>query len=118
MQALLQEENPTHRLPNLEAWLQHGRAALEKFRKGNALDPSLSPHNQLSQLNVLEQMEHLKSFPEVRDQIKSGELRIHGWWFDIRQADVYAYEQQENRFLLIDEAEAGRILKRLEGEEK
>ena len=41
-------------------------------------------------------------------------LRLHGWWFELRHADVYAYEDSLSRFVLIDDAQAKRLLKRLE----
>jgi carbonic anhydrase len=113
MNALLKETHfppPSH----LQAWLSHGLGALEKFRAGQVLYGPESPANQLSQLNVLEQMEHLKTYPWVSEKMRSGKLRLHGWWFDIAHADVYAYESQENRFLLIDEQESARILQRME----
>jgi carbonic anhydrase len=113
MLALLQDE-PDANLPRLESWLKYGTGALEKLQNGISLDRNLSRHDQLSQLNVLEQMQHLLSFPEVKKRIGEKQLQIHGWWFDIRHADVYAYEAEENRFLLIDEAEAERIIKRME----
>lgn len=100
--------------PNLRAWLAHGESACEQFKLGATLNPSLSDHNQLSQLNVLEQIKHIKSYPLIAERLQAGTLQIHGWWFDIARADVYAYEADANRFVLIDEEEAERILSRLE----
>lgn len=100
--------------PNLRSWLRHGEPALAQLRGGISLDPSLSFHNQLSQLNVLMQMEHVKSYPVVQKRISEGKIQIMGWWFDIANADVYAFEEEENRFILIDEEEAERLLERLE----
>lgn len=100
--------------PNLQSWLRHGDSAVDRLHAGKALDPSLTEHNQLSQLNVLLQMEHVKSYPAVAKRIKAGTLSVHGWWFDIAHADVYAYEEDLNRFVLIDEQEAERLLIRFE----
>lgn len=100
--------------PNLQKWLRHGDPALERLRQGLALDPALSEHNQLSQLNVLLQMEHVKSYPEVKKRVAQGTLAVHGWWFDIAHADVYAYEEEVKRFVLIDEEEAKRLLERFD----
>jgi carbonic anhydrase len=113
MEALLKTA-PDPSLPRLKTWLDHGRVAVEKLQGGSTLDKTLKPHDQLSQLNVLEQMKHLESFPEIKERLKQGKLHIHGWWFDIRRADVYAFEAKAKRFLLIDEAEADRILKRMD----
>lgn len=113
MRALIGNRN-TVQTPNLKNWLRHGDAALDQLKLGQALDPNLSDHNQLSQLNVLLQMEHVKSYPLVKERIELGTLQIHGWWFDIAKADVYTYESDVNRFVLINEEEAEALLKRFE----
>lgn len=99
--------------PNLKSWLKYGEPSLDKVRNGYILDPTLSFHNQISQANVLEQMRHIESYPTVRERLEKNKLRIHGWWFDIAQADVYCYEQTLNRFVLIDENEARLIMQRM-----
>ena len=100
--------------PHLKSWLRHGDEALARLKSGISLDSSLSYHNQLSQVNVLLQMEHVKSYPIVQKRIEEGTLGVHGWWFDLAKADVYSYEEQQKKFTLIDEEEAARILERLE----
>jgi len=101
-------------MPGLRSWLLHGEPALRKLANNETPDPSMAPHNQLSQLNVLAQIEHLKSYPLVREGIQQGRLRLHGWWFEIKNADVYGYDENLGRFVLIDAAEAERLLSRLE----
>lgn len=113
MRALISDRNQVQS-PHLRSWLRHGDAAMERLRAGVVLDPALLEHNQLSQLNVLLQMEHIQSYPTIRKRIEDGKLSVHGWWFDIAHADVYAYEDELKRFVLIDENEADRLLKRLE----
>ena len=112
MQALAQGVD-THSCPHLESWLKYGEESLNKVRNGFMINPSLSEHNQISQVNVLQQMQHITSYPFIRDRLDKKQLRIHGWWFDIAQADVYCYEQDLNQFVLIDEKEAKLILERL-----
>lgn len=97
---------------HLDSWLQYGKEALDKVKKGMKINPGLSEHNQLSQVNVLQQMEHIKSYPFIQERMARKELRVHGWWFDIAYADVYCYEQEQNRFVLIDDIEAEHILER------
>lgn len=99
--------------PHLVAWLEHGKGALNKVKSGFILNPSLELHNQLSQVNVLQQMEHIASYPFVHERIEKKQLRIHGWWFDIAHAEVYCYEETLGQFVLIDECEAELILERL-----
>ena len=99
----LYENRKNVTLPNLKSWLRHGDPAVEEFRSGGALDKKVSEENQLSQLNVLLQMENVKSYPAVSKRFEEGTLKIHGWWFDIAKADVYSYEKNHNKFILIDE---------------
>lgn len=89
---------------HLRSWLKHGQNSLRKLESGFVTDHSLSTLNQLSQLNVLEQIENMKTYPLVMERLKEGRLRIHAWWFDIAEAAVYSYREDLKRFILIDEA--------------
>jgi carbonic anhydrase len=99
--------------PHLKCWLKYGEESLNKVRNGFVINPSLSEHNQISQVNVLEQMQRIMSYPNVRERVEKKQLRVHGWWFDIAQADVYCYEPSIQQFVLIDETEAKLIFERL-----
>jgi carbonic anhydrase len=83
---------------NLDAWLAVGRSALARFRANPDFAAGLAPHNRLSQLNVLQQLSNLRTYPVVRERIDAGTLRLHGWWFDIAQARVHAYDADVGAF--------------------
>ena len=112
MQALV---NGRERLttPNLRAWLRHAEQSLSEKASNLLVETPKERHNQVSQLNVLEQMAHLKTYPSVQTKMKEAKLRLHGWWFELFTASVYAYEDQAKRFTLIDELEADRIMNTL-----
>jgi carbonic anhydrase len=113
MTALLHHKGQKEGLPHLRQWIRHGVQAKETFDAGRALDPSLSPEDQISQLNVLAQIENLKTYPQVKDLLAQQSLRIHGWWFDIVAGDVYNFDEEENRFIIIDQIYAEKILRKL-----
>lgn len=98
--------------PNLVSWLKNGEASTlcQHIEKVNL---ALSDLNQISQENVLQQVEHLKTYPSVKKLFDAKELRLHAWWFDVKHADVYCFEEEQNKYVLIDEEEAKVILKRL-----
>lgn len=112
IQAIMQN-NVVPCCSHLHSWLKHGEEAMHKVRNGFTCNAFLLEHNQISQVNVLQQIEHLKSYSFVRERLEQKKLQIHGWWFDIAQADVYCYEKDLNQFVLIDENEAKLILERL-----
>jgi carbonic anhydrase len=98
---------------HLKSWLIYGQEAAAKVKKGLAPNRSLSEVNQISQMNVLQQIEHIQTYPFIRERIEKKQLRLHGWWFDIAKADVYCYEPDLRQFILIEESEAEQILKRM-----
>jgi carbonic anhydrase len=92
---------------HLGAWLRHGRGA-----PAASLAPAdgLAPWNDLSQRNVLLQIEHLRSYPAVRRAEAAGTLRLHAWWFDIARAEVLDHDPAEGRFVVLDEQRVARLL--------
>jgi len=109
MQAIAGDRNKIQ-LPHLKQWLRHGEKALENCQKDPRVTPGLALHNQLSQLNVLMQLEHLKTYPLVQEALASGRLKLHGWWFELKQADVHVFDPQQSQFVLFDEAQARRLM--------
>lgn len=103
--------------PHLRAWLRHGEPSLTSLPLYSS-ERTVEPRNKLSELNVLQQLEHLKTYPNVASRLAKGTLRIHGWVFDIRQAEVLAYEPEFKKFVLIDEQEAKRLLSRLDKDQR
>jgi carbonic anhydrase len=106
---LLLSDRAAVETPNLRNWLRHGDRAVERLKSGLVLNPDLPENNQLSQINVLLQMEHVKTYPSVAKRVKEGNLRVHGWWFDVGKADVYSYSEEQKTFNLIDENYASTI---------
>src|SRR5215471_4655031 len=60
--------NPRPEVPNLAKWLHHANTAAVRLEQEGPLDVRLTPHDQLSQLNVLVQVEHLMTYPIVRER--------------------------------------------------
>ena len=104
--------NTRDEMPMFKTWLHNGHPALERMDTATWVNPNLEPHNRLSQVNVLQQLAHLMTYPMVKERVDAGALSLHGWWFDIAHAEVHAYEEGLG-FVLIDETEAQRIIARM-----
>ena len=113
MQALTKGIDSLSSSPYVASWLQNGLESVRKVHEGLILNPALKLHNQISQVNVLQQMAHIATYPFVKERLDQKKLQLHGLWFDIAHADVYCYEESINQFVLIDEEEGQRILCRL-----
>ena len=105
--------DPELNAPNLDKWLYHANAAAFRLEQEGPLDAQLKQHDQLSQLNVLVQLEHLMTYPIVRHRVMAGALVLSAWWFDIGTGNMYAYERASRSFEVIDRAVAERIVARL-----
>jgi carbonic anhydrase len=111
MKAVLKRK-PLEDAPNLGRWLHHATSAGTRLEREGALDPALKPHDQLSQLNVLVQMEHLMTYPIVRERVQAGALHLAGWWFDIATGEMYSYERDSRSFEPIERKLAARLIAR------
>jgi carbonic anhydrase len=87
----------------MSSWLRHAQPALEQYESGKRVSSVAATHNQVGQLNVLLQLEHLRSYPFVREAEAEGRLKLHAWWFDIAAADVYEWRPRTQSFVLVDE---------------
>lgn len=92
---------PTH--PHLKSWLKYGGASLQRFQKCDLHNTHLPEHNQISQAHVLQQLEHIKSYPMVKERLEKGTIGLHAWWFDLAHADVYVFSEKDEKFILIDD---------------
>lgn len=97
MRAMLANDLPPAS-PNLSEWLGVGRSAVDRLDSESLSGQGLAPHNRLSQLNVLQQLENLRTYPVVRDRLASGNLRLNAWWFDLTRAEVLAFDNDSGRF--------------------
>lgn len=101
------------RLPRPEAidqWVMHAKEATQESRWTLKISSGTSAVNRVSQQNVLLQLEHLRTYPVIRDAEKEGRLRLHGWWFDIAHADVLHYHPEPNCFVVLDDQTISAIL--------
>ena len=108
MQALCATTSPPG-APNLSAWLKFAEPALVRHRAGNILNRDMPVHDQLSQINVLQQLDNLRTYPAVQSAMTSGRRKLHGGWFNIARAEVEAVDHDLSAFAPIDEEFARRI---------
>jgi carbonic anhydrase len=97
-------------LPNLKAWLAHGESSFARLVRSPFIDPKLSAVDRLSQANVLQQLDHIATYANVRTLVDEGAIMLHAWWFDVATGDVHVYDKERGGYNLLDEAEAERVL--------
>ncbi|KAA0189413.1 Carbonic anhydrase [Fasciolopsis buskii] len=63
----------------------------------------LEPVDVLSQINVLQQMSNIYSYPLLSQKLMENEVRVHGLWFDIHTGQMYQFSRNKQAFLPINE---------------
>lgn len=99
---------------NLSKWLHHTTSARFRLDQEGPLDARLPVYDQLSQLNVLVQLEHLMTYTIVDREVRAGRLRLNGWWFDIASGEMSLFDRASRSFQPIDRATATRVIEQLE----
>lgn len=87
----------TH-LSHVSEWLGYAKAAVDivhAIGEGRSEDEKML---MLLEQNVVLQLQHLKTHPTVAVALARGTLQLHGWVYDIKTGDVWAYEESQNSF--------------------
>lgn len=86
-------------LIHTKQWLKLGEEA--KDLAVNAIGADADKERLLrltEQFSIITQLEHLLTYPSVQRRVKSGEVRIHGWYYDIANGNIEYYDPEHCLF--------------------
>ena len=95
-------------LPDVCDWLEHSRAAVETVRAKHGR-ATLEELRQVTEENVLLQLQHLRTHPAVASRIGSGEIKLHGWIYDIETGNVTAWDEATDTFIPVEKRYASML---------
>lgn len=98
--ALFADESTLKHIPHTRKWLELSKDVREKLTRLRISDPEVREWMS-EQLNVVEQMRHLLTYPYIAERYKNGELKILGWYYIIETGEVYDYQSDIRRFIKI-----------------
>jgi carbonic anhydrase len=96
----LQHPELVQSMPSVAAWMKHADVARYVVEQSGL--QGAEGLRCLTEENVVGQLEHLRTLPAVAAAMASGQLRIHGWVYDIAQAELKAFDAQQGRFVQIE----------------
>jgi carbonic anhydrase len=98
MRALMHPEK-VEKMPTVKSWLSHGEVARTIVAENctGCNDEEKLP--MLTEENIVAQLNHLRTHPSVAARLARRAIQLHGWLYDIRSADVQAYDPRESRFV-------------------
>jgi carbonic anhydrase len=96
-------------LPHVREWLSYARAAVQVVDTlGADLDEDARMRMLLEQ-NVILQLQHLKTHPAVAARLAKGDVKLHGWVYDIKTGEVQAYDEERGVFASVEERYASEM---------
>ncbi|MEV4394151.1 SulP family inorganic anion transporter [Nonomuraea sp. NPDC049607] len=76
-------------LPGLRRWLRHGNHSLARFIETEGDRLHNGALDVLCRVNVQQQLENLRTYRKVDEQVRAGKLELVGLYFDIGSARVH-----------------------------
>jgi carbonic anhydrase len=98
MQALLEGVPQPGLMPHLAEWLQVAKPVREVIARGYQHLAASARVNVAAEENVLFAIENLKTYPAVQTRLANGSLHLHGWFFEIATAELFAFHPERKQF--------------------
>jgi carbonic anhydrase len=97
--ALLGDTRVSESAPHLRTWLNLAAPVLETLkREYHHLPDAEARSNAAAEENVLFGLDNLHSYPCVQERLAVGSLSLHGWFFKIATAELFAYDPETRQF--------------------
>ncbi len=85
--------------PHLRDWLKLASPVLDTLKTEYAhLTETSAREDAASEENVLFGLDNLHSYACVQNRLMDGSLRLHGWFFKIATAELFAYDPETRQF--------------------
>jgi len=99
--ALFMDEEATASIPHTRKWLELAKNVRDKMIRLRIQDPAIREW-MTEQLNIVEQMNHLLTYPYIKEKYEAGEIEILGWYYLIEKGEVYNYDKTDKKFYKIE----------------
>lgn len=97
--AILNKNPVSNSTPHLRDWLKLASPVLETLKKDYAhLTEPAACEIAAAQENVLFGLDNLHSYSCVQERLMDGSLRLHGWFFKIATAELFAFDPETRQF--------------------
>lgn len=101
-------------MPHLREWLELAAPVRETIETRYTHLTGTDEHRRAAEEeNVLFALDNLRTYPCVQDRLAKGALHLHGWFFKIATAELFAYDPESAQFMPLgptgDARQSGRL---------
>ena len=79
----------------LKSWIEIAKPAMQTI---DIDQPDDIVQHTAEQASIVNSLQNLRSFPWIKEKEDSGSLGLHGWWFDMENGALWAYDKQREGF--------------------
>jgi carbonic anhydrase len=90
------------KIPHTRKWLELAQPVKEKVLKLLPQGNDASREWLTEQMNVVEQIHHLLTYPFIAEKYEKGLISITGWYYIIETGEIYSYNADKGFFELIN----------------
>jgi carbonic anhydrase len=86
------------RIKTVKKWLSLGLPALDKLKAISDNYPMPVKEWMIEQLNIIEQIKNLLTYPYIAEKYSSKKLNIYGWYYIIEKGEIFNYNKETGYF--------------------
>lgn len=101
--ALFHDDHAMQKIPHVKKWLELASDIKDKVNAAVPANDLQAREWMAEQLNVVLQLEHLLTYPGVKERLEAGTLAILGWHYIIETGEIYNYNFDKRKFELLRE---------------
>lgn len=98
--ACLMHSDQLDHLPHTKKWLELASPVRDRVLKELPASEPEAREWMMEQVNVVEQLRHLMTYPYVRQRVEAGRLALSGWHYIIETGEVYVYDRTSGEYRL------------------
>ena len=87
-------------LPHTRKWMELALPVKERVFQAIPEEDPEAREWMMEQINALEQLKHLMSYPYIYHRVLSGFLNLSCWHYIIETGEVFIYDQDKSEFLI------------------
>ncbi|MBK7105218.1 MAG: carbonic anhydrase [Ignavibacteriae bacterium] len=101
--AMFFDENQFKEIPNTKKWLELSNSVKQKINEIPHIHSDHAKREWMTeQLNIVEQLKHLLTYPYIKEKFEKKELNILGWYYIIETGEIFNYNTKIKQFEKIE----------------
>lgn len=100
--SLYQPDSYFEKIPHTKKWLELANKVKQEVLKKMPNEETSAREWLTEQLNIVEQINHLLSYPFIKEKYEKKQLNILGWYYIIETGEIFNYNRDVGVFELIN----------------